>query len=166
MAACAYCGTTIVFGGSRSGNLRYCNATCAQRGSLLALSRQIPEPVVQEKVFAVHQGHCPKCGGSGPVDVHTSYRVYSFLIMTRWVNTPQVSCRRCGLKQQMTAAAISLLLGWWGFPWGLIMTPVQIVRNLSGAFSGPDPLRPSATLDRLVRVNIASQSARPAAASA
>src|SRR4051794_40885204 len=27
---------------------------------------------------------------------------------------------------------ISLLLGWWGLPWGMIYTPVTIFTNLSG----------------------------------
>jgi hypothetical protein len=162
MSKCAYCGATIVFGGSRVGDQRYCNSTCAQRGALLALSRQMPESVINQQVLTVHQGHCPQCGGSGPIDVHTSYKVYSFLVITRWMNTPQISCRPCGVKKQMTGLAISLVLGWWGFPWGLIMTPVQIVRNLSGAFSGPDPIRPSDQLERLVRVNIARKSLRPA----
>jgi hypothetical protein len=164
MATCAYCGATIVFGGSRAGNLRYCNATCAQRGSLLALSRQIPDAEIRQQVWAVHQGQCPQCSGSGPVDVHTSYKVYSFLVMTRWVNTPRVSCRSCGVKKQMGGLAVSLFLGWWGIPWGLIMTPVQIVRNLTGAMSGPDPGRPSPALEKLVRVNAASRLVRAAPA--
>ena len=27
---------------------------------------------------------------------------------------------------------LSLFIGWWGFPWGLIYTPVVIIQNLSG----------------------------------
>ncbi len=27
---------------------------------------------------------------------------------------------------------LSLLLGWWGFPWGLIYTPMVVVQNLGG----------------------------------
>jgi hypothetical protein len=27
---------------------------------------------------------------------------------------------------------VSLLLGWWGLPWGLIYTPLTLVTNLSG----------------------------------
>jgi hypothetical protein len=164
MANCGYCGTKILFGGSRMGDQRYCNATCAQRGALLNLSRQLPDTTINQQLWSVHQGRCPKCTGAGPVDVHTSYRVYSFLVMTRWVNTPQVSCRACGVKSQMTGAGLSLLLGWWGFPWGLIMTPVQIGRNIAAACSPPDPTKPSSQLERLVRVNIAAQVARKAPA--
>lgn len=27
---------------------------------------------------------------------------------------------------------LSLVLGWWGFPWGLIYTPMAIIQNLGG----------------------------------
>lgn len=29
-------------------------------------------------------------------------------------------------------ALISLLFGWWGFPWGLIYTPMMLITNLKG----------------------------------
>ena len=43
-------------------------------------------------------------------------------------------------------------LGWRGFPWGLILTPVQITRNIIGMCAGPDPSRPSAELRKFVQV--------------
>ena len=46
----------------------------------------------------VHQGNCPQCDGPGPVDVHTSYRVYSVVMMTSWSSRPLVACARCGTK--------------------------------------------------------------------
>jgi hypothetical protein len=51
----------------------------------------------------------------------------------------------------------SAVLGWWGFPWGLILTPVQITRNLAGMCAGPDPSKPSDTLRKLVLVKIGAQ---------
>jgi hypothetical protein len=27
---------------------------------------------------------------------------------------------------------LSVLLGWWGFPWGIIYTPMALITNLSG----------------------------------
>jgi hypothetical protein len=169
MAQCAYCGSGIIFGGTRQGNLRYCNADHANRGALLAFSHQLPDSAIQEQVLKVHQGRCPKCGGPGPVDVHMYYRVWSALVLTSWNNNQQISCRGCAVKTQLGSALFCLLLGWWGFPWGLVMAPVQIIRNLDGAANPPDPSRPSPKLERLLRVNIASQVAaanRPAAPAA
>jgi hypothetical protein len=93
-----------------------------------------------------------------------SYRVWSALVITNWSNLQQISCRRCAVKSQLGSALFCLVLGWWGFPWGLIMTPVQIFRNLGAAMDSPDLSQPSDRLERLVRVNIAGQLAasRPA----
>jgi hypothetical protein len=47
-------------------------------------------------------------------------------------------------------------LGWWGFPWGLLLTPIQIGRNLYGIANPPDPSKPSAQFEKIVRMNIAA----------
>ena len=40
-------------------------------------------------------------------------------------------------------SAISLLFGWWGLPWGVILTPVTVLTNLTGGrptrITGADP---------------------------
>ena len=38
------------------------------------------------------------------------------------------------------------VFGWWGFPWGLVMTPVQLARNLVELTGGPKSDAPSALL--------------------
>jgi hypothetical protein len=157
MAKCDYCGSTILFGGKRQGELRFCNAKCSERGALLAISRQVPDSTVNEAVTRIHQGPCPKCGGSGPVDVHVHHQVWSALVLTSWKSAPQICCRSCGVKSQLGDTAFSLLLGWWGFPWGLLVTPVQIGRNVVGMLRPPDPLKASPKLEKAVRMNIAAQ---------
>jgi hypothetical protein len=157
MAKCDYCGSTILFGGKRQGDLRFCNATCTKRGALIALSRQIPEVTVSQSVQQVHQGLCPKCGGAGPVDVHVHHRVWSAVLLTSWKSAPQISCRSCGIRSQLGDTVFSLALGWWGFPWGIVFTPVQIGRNVAGMLRGPDPLRASPQLEKAIRMNIAAQ---------
>ena len=161
MARCAYCDTFILFGGSRDGELRFCNADCHQRGILKSVADQLPADRVNQYIEEVHSGLCPKCEGPGPVDVHTSYRVWSALVMTQWTSRPAVCCRRCGVKSKLGSAAYSAVLGWWGFPWGLVMTPVQIVRNVGGLFSSPDPERPSEKLENLLRLHLAAQVTAP-----
>lgn len=157
MAKCDYCNSMIVFGGVKQGALRFCNAKCYQQGLLLTVSAQLPAEMVQQQTEQVHQGQCPKCQGNGPVDVHTSYQVFSVLVLTRWSTKPQICCRSCGVKSQAGSALLSLFCGWWGFPWGLILTPVQIGRNLAGIFSSPISTHPSPQLEKLVRLNIAAQ---------
>ena len=156
MAKCDYCGSTIIIGGKRDKNGRFCNQKCQARGTLLTISRQIPEANVQEQVWKAHQGACPKCNGSGPVDVHVSHKVWSALVLTSWSSKPELCCRSCGSKSQLGSAAFSLALGWWGFPWGIVLTPVQIGRNLFGILRQPDASKPSPQLEKLVRMNLAA----------
>lgn len=160
MAKCDYCGSTIIFGGKRDANGRFCNQKCQGRGSLLALSQQIPEAAVKEQVWKFHQGQCPKCNGAGPVDVHVSHKVWSAVALTSWSSTPQISCRSCGMKSQLTGSLFSLVLGWWGLPWGLLLTPIQIGRNLFGIARPPEPSKPSPQLEKILRMSMASQAVR------
>jgi hypothetical protein len=156
MASCGYCGTTVLFGGTREGELRFCNAECQRKGFVAAVAQHIPDHVVSEQVWKVYQGLCPQCGGSGPVDVHTSYRVWSALALTSWSSRPHIVCRSCGSKARLGDAAFSLVLGWWGFPWGLIMTPVQVFRNAAGLVRTTGSTAPSSQLTHLIRLRIAA----------
>jgi hypothetical protein len=76
----------------------------------------------------------------------------------------QISCRACGMKSQATGALFSLFLGWWGFPWGLALTPIQIGRNVFGMAHAPESSRPSPQLERIVRVSLAANLAQTNAA--
>ncbi len=155
MASCAYCNTSILFGGKRLGDLRFCNAECQQRGGLAIVASEIPDSEVSRYVMQVHNGSCPLCNGQGPVDVHTSYRVWSALVLTQWSSRPSICCRSCGIKKTLGDTAFSAVLGWWGLPWGLLMTPVQIIRNVFSLVRGPDPTTPTPALHRLVRLRLA-----------
>ncbi len=157
MAKCDTCGTTILFGGFRENGFRFCSKKCQQNGHLAKVAIQIPDDLIAEHVEELHGGNCPKCGGPGPVDVHTSHVVISAVVMTTWKSRPEICCRSCGVKAKLSGAAISAVAGWWGFPWGILATPIQIGRNLSGVFSSPDPSQPSAQLEKFVRANIAAQ---------
>lgn len=156
MASCAYCDTTILFGGKRHGDLRFCNDKCLAAGAVAQTAAALPAADVALHVAKVHRGNCPQCDGQGPVDVHTSHRVWSALVMTQWSSRPLICCQRCGTKRKLGDAAFSLVLGWWGFPWGLIMTPVQVVKNVAGAFGGPNPDQPSAQLEKQLRMRLAT----------
>ncbi len=157
MAKCDACGSTIIFGGVRQGNYLFCNNNCLEKGNLLILADQIPLDILEEQLHSVFKGKCPRCDGEGPVDIHTSYFVWSALLLTSWKNTPNICCKSCGVKDQAYSAIGSLLVGWWGFPWGLIMTPVQIARNLAGIFRGGDPDTPSEELKRQVKLLLAER---------
>jgi hypothetical protein len=157
MAKCAYCGTRILLGGVRSGDLRYCNQDCARNGLLIPASRQLADSFVQEEIAKVHDGLCPHCKGPGPVDVHQAYRVYSVIILTTYATKTKVCCRTCAVKSQVGNLLICLFFGWWGFPFGFIITPIQIVRNIIALCTPPAPQAASPLLETLVRVNLGRQ---------
>lgn len=154
MAKCDQCGTTILFGAVREGDFTYCGENCREKGITHRVVQHLPDEVLEDAVAEVHQGDCPKCGGPGPVDMHTSHRVWSIIALTSWSDHPQLCCRSCAVKAKLFSMAFSGALGWWGFPFGLIMTPVQIGRNLFGLVSGPDPEVPSAELRKLVSLQV------------
>ena len=157
MAKCDYCGSTIVIGGVRAGDQRFCNSNCHQDAYVLSVTKNIPPDVLDRKVEEVWRGNCPKCRSLGPVDVHKVHEVWSALLLTNWSTKAQLSCRSCATKRQLGGVAFSLFFGWWGFPWGLILTPVQIKRNVIGMSRGPDSARPSDDLRKMVLVNIGTQ---------
>ena len=157
MARCANRGAIIISGGKKLGDLRFCGDSCYQRGAVSRAAVQIPDHVLRKAVNEVHMGMCPKCQGRGPLDAYTSYTVWSALFVTRYGQSTAILCRACGVKEMRAAIASSLLLGWWGFPFGLIMTPVQIGRNIKRLSSTPSHLRPSPELESVVRMNLASQ---------
>jgi hypothetical protein len=47
-----------------------------------------------------------------------------------------------GFVRGIPYSLVSLLLGWWGVPWGLIYTPLTIITNLSGGKDISDQVRP------------------------
>jgi hypothetical protein len=155
MAKCGSCGKTIVFGGVRDQDDRYCNKKCAEQGQIQRVTAAIPPELLQRYISEIHQGNCPKCGGPGPVDVHTSHTVWSMLVLTSTQAHQQVSCRRCGVKAKMSAAVSSGVFGWWAFPWGLFMTPLQIMRNVKGMLVKADSSWPSQQLAHLVKLDLA-----------
>jgi hypothetical protein len=163
MNRCTQCGTTILFGGEKQDGLSFCNEKCLEAGQNALQAQRIPPDVVARALVEVVDGKCPVCGGPGPVDAFTSHRVLSAVVVTSWKSTPRISCRACATKDQLGSALYSFLLGWWGIPWGFIVTPVQIVRNLAGLAQRADPSRPSKLLEAIVRSRLAaSQESAPA----
>jgi len=157
MAKCGYCGSTIFMGGVRSGAQRFCNNTCYQNARAASYSSIVPNDVLERQLEEVWRGNCPKCRSLGPIDVHKVHEVWSVLVLTRWTTKAQISCRSCAVKRQLGGIAFSFFFGWWGFPWGLILTPVQITRNIIGMTRGPGSSSPSADLRRMVLVNLGAQ---------
>lgn len=73
---------------------------------------------------------CPKCGNTNEkLNGTISYTVISYLIFSSFRREPFIACPDCLNKINNNAIISTALLGWWGFPWGFLKTPVYIYRN-------------------------------------
>ena len=155
MPKCDQCGTIILFGGVRDSGFRFCNQQCHAAGQHFRTAlNALPQEAVDEHLLDLHGGACPRCKGAGPIDVYTCHRVWSAVVLTGWNSEQRICCRSCGVKHQLGGIAFCATLGWWGFPFGLVMTPLQIARNVSAMLRPPDPTIPSREMERLVRMRL------------
>lgn len=157
MASCASCGQSILFGGLRDGELRFCNETCHSNAVAVRAALTVPEGEAKSHAEQIRMGPCPRCQGPGPVDVHLSYWVWSAVAFTRWGSQQLVSCRRCAVRSQIGNLVFSGAFGWWGFPHGFLITPLMITRNLAGIFSSTERPEPSPRLIHFARMHLGSQ---------
>lgn len=156
MAKCAHCRKFIV-GGKKQGRLRFCNERCYQQGFLTAVADQAAPEVVAERLNAIRKQPCPVCGGEGPVDICTSYTVWSAVVTTSWKDHARLSCARCGRASILRGMAFTSLFGWWGFPFGLVATPWQLINGCKSLRRLPRAGSPSPALQEMVKVQIAQE---------
>ena len=157
MANCASCGQMILFGGVKHGSLRFCNKRCYDAAGYLQVAEQLPDDVVDEALTDFHQSNCPCCGGPGPVDIHFSHRVMSFVVLTQFQTIPKICCSSCGTKSKIGNFFATLFLGWWGFPFGLIFTPIYLCKNIYGIVFPVSSVEPTEHLRDFVKQNLALQ---------
>ena len=73
---------------------------------------------------------CPYCRNPNKkINATITYTVQSFLIVTTSKKAIKIGCPECLEKQNKEAILSTAVLGWWGFPWGIINTPIYIWRN-------------------------------------
>jgi hypothetical protein len=66
-----------------------------------------------------------------------------------------VRCQSCGRKHQLRANGYSGAFGWWGIPFGLIITPIQIMRNFLDMMRHAS--QPSASFIRITPTHLAER---------
>src|ERR1041384_8580712 len=134
MGVCDYCGETYRGFATRDGRYRFCGGLCQQRGQVLKILDHIPPAKVDAYVADAASGPCPTCGAAKTIDALPSYWVYSIVLLTRWATRYEVQCRPCARKRQLKDLLYSLGCGWWGIPFGFIITPMQVISNLVALF--------------------------------
>jgi hypothetical protein len=111
----------------------------------------VTEDQVLAQAHAIRNGACPLCKKQqSPVDLREEHWVWSALVVTRYGRKTRLCCHDCGRANNLRALGKNAVLGWWGFPFGLLITPYKIGMNLHGYFR-KDGNAPSAELQRWVR---------------
>ncbi len=76
------------------------------------------------------------CDCCGRADVSLRYYIFawvvSYILATRHGQTPLILCKICRFRKTFEYTLGTGLLGWWGFPWGIIYTLVGLIQNLLG----------------------------------
>jgi hypothetical protein len=156
MATCASCGNSILWGGVRLNGRRYCGQKCCSQDEFGRFAASIPEQAVKIEAKKIRNGNCPVCSQRGEeIELRKSYKAISYVIMTRWGVYPIISCSSCHRKKVLGDFFLTLLFGWWGFPWGLIITPVQLIRNICAFATDTKTSESSKELCSAVRVMMA-----------
>jgi hypothetical protein len=97
---------------------------------------------------------CPVCRASGQkLNATIAYSAKSFILFTFSRKEPVIACPTCLDKKNLQAFLWTLLLGWWGIPWGILKTPIYLFRNLA-ARSQNHRAEPNRTLLAYTATNI------------
>jgi hypothetical protein len=161
MAKCGYCNTSILFGGVKDQGVKYYNEDCHASGYFMALANQMSPEAIERFALDLKTGACPKCSKRGvSVDVYKAHRIWSAVILSSWGSYPELSCRSCATKRQVGSILFCGVFGWWGFPRGILGTPVQIFRNFGSMAAGPKSGKPSKLLLNHVKLMTGQNLAR------
>lgn len=151
MARCIRCRQFILAGGVREGADRFCNQHCYQRSLLERAHQLISDEELDERLLDVHGGRCSLCQGPGPVDFHATYMRWSILVVSYGTGEYLLACRRCARARQRRDLLTTSLVGWWSLH-GLLLTPIDIIRQLRAMSDAPPPEIPSQLLEEHVRM--------------
>jgi endogenous inhibitor of DNA gyrase (YacG/DUF329 family) len=154
--ACPVCGNFVIFGGVKDGKQRYCSKKCYDADLVPREAQLVPQALAERFSMELSRGPCPKCQGEGPVDIHESHSVYSVILYTKWQTKKHLVCKRCASRQQALDLIGSFIAGWWGIPFGLIVTPCILIMNVVSMTRNPGLSGPSEALKERARLILAA----------
>ena len=74
---------------------------------------------------------CPMCGNkTSKLNGTVMHTVKSFILFSSFRKEPIIACPDCLDKKNQESITSTALLGWWGFPWGILKTPIYIYNNI------------------------------------
>jgi len=161
MAPCYACGRTVAFGGVKDQGFRFCSKECHKRkASYLRQMGNVSDSSAVAEAERIRAGRCPRCGKNGGVDIHKSLFVWSAILITKTQENKFISCSSCARKKQAFDTLGTAALGWWGIPFGLIMTPLGVLLNIVQMVGSSRKGEPSKLLTQYAREVLARVAAR------
>lgn len=92
--------------------------------------RVVSEEEIVEYCGLLQAQPCPICRSSTqPLNAALTSKVISFLVVTTWKKQFAIACPTCLDKLNRDASISTAVLGWWGFPWGIIRTIQALIAN-------------------------------------
>ncbi len=74
---------------------------------------------------------CPICGAvQARLNATMTHNVVSAIVITQYSKTIKLACPDCLDKQLNMSLLKTSLIGWWGFPWGIVRTIQAISENV------------------------------------
>lgn len=98
--------------------------------AVLAQNKEYSLEEIEVYAELIRKLPCPVCENSNEKLNGTSvYTVKSFLLFTYTNTESMIACPNCLNKQNNKALILTILLGWWAIPRGILKTPLYIYRN-------------------------------------
>ena len=155
---CDYCGSSARFSPVLDDGQRFCNVTCLQNARLMEISEDIPKEEIFQHACRIKEGACPGCSCSkSKVEARKSYRIWSVVHISVFSTQTRICCHSCARKENFRSLMFCAAFGWWGFPWGVGITPVQIISNIVEMFKSRSGAKPSDDLLQAARINLAAK---------
>lgn len=159
MDVCATCGVPLRHDKIGDGHFQFCSQDCYEKSPILEIAQKIPEDELNAEVLKIFQGKCISCEKQSPKDVFVSFGIVSVFVMSFRNNSVHICCKKCGYRKVLKDLFVSMFLGWWGIPSGLIYTPIQIFKNIKELARKRDFTKPSERLINSIRYDIADRKA-------
>ncbi|WP_426208965.1 hypothetical protein [Massilia sp. TWP1-3-3] len=158
---CDYCGNSAKKKPLFDQGQQFCSADCLHAARISEAAVDLSAGQIGARALAMRSGACPDCGSSESViEIRYHYRVVSALYFTSYQRKSRFCCVACGRKQNFKSFLFTFFLGWWGVPFGLIMTPTYLIANLGELREQRSGGEPSEDLVRLAKFQLAEKAYR------
>lgn len=154
---CDFCGHNTALGSIADGDQRFCSSACLREARLLEASIDLAPDLISEHALALRSGPCPVCRNQrSMVEVRKSYVIVSAVVLAHRSVSKELCCKSCGTRQNLVAALVCALAGWWSV-YGLFATLPRIFKNLSIAYQRDRSGPPSPELMYRARLDLAEK---------